>query len=82
VSPDGTIQINSGCRSVGLRKKWRTGAFEYREDVISATDKSEWQGITVLGEFLPSGEYHPVIFELQGKAREWRIKSVSGSLLF
>jgi len=71
VSPDGTIQINSGCRVCKVCvKNGEPGAFEYREDVISATDKSEWQGIAVLGEFLPSGEYHPVVFELLGKARE------------
>ncbi len=71
VLPDNTVQINSGCRlcKVCVRKGLE-GVFEYREEVISAANKSEWQGITVYGEIGPDKIVHPVAFELLGKARE------------
>lgn len=71
VQADGLIQITAGCRLCkNCVKHGPEGAFEYRESIISAANKAEWQGIAVFGEFLPDGSIHPVSLELLGKARE------------
>ncbi len=71
VQADGLIQITAGCRLCkNCVKHGPEGAFEYRESIISAANKAEWQGIAVFGEFLPDGSIHPVALELLGKARE------------
>ncbi len=71
VQADGLIQITAGCRLCkNCIKHGPEGAFEYRESIISAANKTEWQGIAVYGEFLPDGSIHPVVLELLGKARE------------
>lgn len=71
VQADGVIQITTGCKLCkNCVKHGPEGAFEYRESIISAANKSEWQGIAVFGEFLPDGTIHPVSLELLGKARE------------
>ena len=71
VQSDGLIQITAACRLCkNCVKHGPEGAFEYRESIISAANKAEWQGIAVFGEFLPDGTIHPVVLELLGKARE------------
>ncbi len=71
VFPDQTVQINAGCRLCKVCvRKGPEGVFEYREEVISAANKAEWQGITVYGEICPDKTVHPVAYELLGKARE------------
>ena len=76
VQADGLIQINAACKLCkNCVKHGPEGAFEYRENVISAANKEEWRGISVFGEFLPDGTLHPVVPELLGKARELAGKS-------
>ncbi len=75
VQSDGLIQITAACRLCkNCVKHGPEGAFEYRESIISAANKAEWQGIAVFGEFLPDGTIHPVVLELLGKARELAAK--------
>ncbi|MHC1772409.1 MAG: FAD-binding protein [Flexilinea sp.] len=71
IHSDGTVQINAACRLCkACVRNGPNGAFEFREEVISASNKAEWQGITVYGEIRPDNRVHPVVYELLGKARE------------
>ncbi len=71
VQADGLIQITAACRLCkNCVRHGPEGAFEYRESIISAANKAEWQDIAVYGEILPGGTIHPVALELLGKARE------------
>ena len=71
VNPDGTVTINSACKMCKTCvRNGPEGAFEYNEEVISAANKADWNGIAVFGERLPDGKVHPVVYELLGKAHE------------
>jgi electron transfer flavoprotein alpha subunit len=73
-TPDGRLELTAGCKMCRLCvRKGPKGIFEYREDVLSVTDKGTWQGIAVYVEH-SGGEIHPVTFELLGKARELAAK--------
>lgn len=66
-----TVQINAACRLCkACVRNGPEGVFEFREEIISAANKAEWQGITVYGEIRPDNKIHPVAYELLGKARE------------
>ena len=71
----GKLEINTACRMCGLCvKKGPEGVFELVEtsDEYGAgntINKSAWQGIAVYIDQV-EGKFHPVSFELIGKARE------------
>ena len=64
------LSISAACRMCRICCKKSGGVCEYVEDENAAKiDKSQWQGITVVGEMV-GNEVHPVTMELIGKARE------------
>ena len=69
-SPEGRLEITAACKMCKICvRKGPQGVFEFREDVLSTTDKAAWQGVAVYVDH-SGGEIHPVTLELIGKARE------------
>ena len=68
-TPEGRLEITAGCKMCKLCvRKGPKGVFEYREDLLSDSDKQAWQGVAVYVDHA-GGEIHPVTYELIGKAR-------------
>jgi electron transfer flavoprotein alpha subunit len=75
---DQGVEINAACRMCGLCvKTGPPGVFiiqDHSEDRSVSHEKSDWKGIAVYIDQV-EGEFHPVGFELIGKARELARKS-------
>lgn len=71
----GRLAIGAGCRMCRNCVRKGGGAFEFIDDAAPAVDKTEWNGLAVVGEVTPEGELHPVGLELLGKALELAGKS-------
>ena len=66
---NGKLDISSACKLCKLCVKKSDGIITFEEDVKTAVDKSEWNGICVYADHT-DGEIHRVTYELCGKANE------------
>ena len=70
---DQVVEINAACRMCGLCvKNGPPGVFLFQDPAAEkqvSCEKSDWKGIAVYIDQV-EGEFHPVGFELIGKARE------------
>lgn len=75
---DRGVEINAACRMCGLCiKNGPPGVFLFQDHAVGkqvSCEKSDWKGIAVYIDQV-EGDFHPVGFELIGKARELALKS-------
>ncbi len=67
---DNRLEIGAGCKLCRVCiKNGVPGVITYEEEKEEAIDKSLWKGIAVFAE-QEAGSFHPVVYELLGKAGE------------